>query len=101
MEHAAKSGDNPNYYHQGSSYYPSWDYPETDLSDEIDSSDSEATASIVRSKLDDLKRRYAGTDLKYHASMMISEYSHNLNDNDLDALARSCGMTVDEIDQYI
>ncbi|NLW33849.1 MAG: hypothetical protein GXY77_20560 [Fibrobacter sp.] len=101
LEHAAKSGDNPNYYHQGSPYYPSWDYPETDLSDEIDAEDSAGTASVVRSKLDDLKRRYAGTDLKYYASMMISEYSHNLNDNDLDALAKSCGMTVDEIDQYI
>ena len=67
----------------------------------INPEDSEATSEIVQSKLKDLNRYLAGSDFRERASLLISEYSGNLTDTDLESLANSCGMTADEMDQYV
>ena len=101
LEHAAQTGSNSNYYNSGSYSYPGWDYPGTETEEVINPEDSEATSEIIQSKLKDLNRYLVGSDFKERASLLISEYSGNLTDTDLESLANSCGMTTDEMDQYV
>ena len=82
--------------------YGNSDDTETESSDEVDPEDSRDLATIVKWKLDELRRSdgLVGFDFIDPAMELLSKYAERLTDEDLAALARECGVDTDGNSRY-